>query len=158
VRVRKELRQRLVDKYWDAIELLLARMLPTNPKDKKAWSRMLSNGPAKTAVTALEAYLKRVPDDRFEAVMALIDSMGPFELMRIGFKTGLSQLPKKRGGRPAAFSLEVRRKAVQDIGNEYPRYDTLSEAIDVVAARHGMTAEYLHKVWKNRKRLRQREV
>jgi hypothetical protein len=89
--------------------------------------------------------------------MALLDSMGPFELMRIGFKTGLSQLPKKRGGRPAAFSLEVRRKAVQDIANEL-QYDTLSEAIDVVAARHGMTSEYLRKLWKNRTRLRQREV
>jgi len=47
---------------------------------------------------------------------------------------------------------------VQDIGHEYPNCNSLAEAIGVVAERYGMPPEYLHKVWKNRKRPRQREV
>ena len=154
--MKKELRQRIVEKYWDAVERLAAHMLPGNPKDKKVWSRMIRSGPAKNVLPAFETKLKQIPDEKFEAVIAEIDSIQSSELMRGLFKTGLARLPKKRGGRPATFSLDIRRKAIQDIGNEYPRYDTLSEAIDVVAARHGMTSEYLRKVWKNRKRLRQR--
>ena len=152
-----ELRERIAAKYWKTIELLFAKMLPADPKDKKVRSHMIRTGPAKDVIPRLVAKLKHVPDDRLEALMAEIDSIDPIEMMRLVFTTGLGQLPKKRGGRPASFSLDVRRKAVQDIGNEYPRYDTLSEAIDVVAVRHGMTAAYLRKVWKNRKRLRQRE-
>jgi hypothetical protein len=106
----------------------------------------------------MEAYLEKVPDDKFEAVMAVLDSTHPAELMRGVFKTGLDRLPKKRGGRPAMFSLDVRRRAVQDIGNELPRCDRLSDAVKVVAARYGMPTEYLRKLWKNRKRLRSREL
>lgn len=155
--MRTELRQKFIDKYWDTLELLFARMLPTNPKTKKVWSRMLRNGLAKTVVPGLEAYLKRVPDDRFEAAMAQLDSMGPFEMMRIGFKKGLSLLPKKRGGRPGMFPLDVRRRAIQDIGPEYARHPRLADAIEVVAARYGMPKKYLRKVWKNRERLKQPE-
>lgn len=156
--MREELRQKLVDKYWDVIERLAAHMLPGSPKEKKVWSRMIRNGPAKNVIPAFEAKLKHVSDDKFEALMAQLDSMEPVELMRTVLNTSLSQLPKKRGGRPGTFSLDIRRRAVQDIGNEYPRCDSFSEAINVVAARYGMPPEYLRKVWKNRKRLRHREV
>lgn len=152
--MRKELRQRVVDKYWEAIELLAAHMLPGNPKDKKVWSRMIRTGPARSVVPAFEARLKDVPDEKFEALMAGFDSMQADELMRGVFKRGLNRLPKKRGGRPGTFSLEVRQRAVQDIGHEYPRCDSFADAIALVANRYGMTTEYLRKVWKNRKRLR----
>jgi hypothetical protein len=156
--MREDLRQRLVAKYWEMVELLAADMLPKNPKDKRQWKHMLRNGPAKRGVPSMEAYLEKVPDDKFEAVMAVLDSTHPAELMRGVFKTGLDRLPKKRGGRPAMFSLDVRRRAVQDIGNELPRCDRLSDAVKVVAARYGMPTEYLRKLWKNRKRLRSREL
>jgi len=155
--VREELRQKLVDKYWDVIERLAAHMLPGSPKEKKVWSRMIRNGPAKNVMPAFEAKLKHVPDNKFEAVMAEIVSMQPDELMRTVLKSGLARLPKKRGGRPPTFSLDVRRKAIQDTGIEYARRDRLADAVEVVAARYGMPTEYLRKVWKNRKRLRQRE-
>lgn len=154
--MRKELRQKFIDKYWELMELLFSKMLPSNPKDKKVWSRMLRNGRAKNAVPALEAYLKRIPDEKFEAVMAQLDSMGPFELMRSGFKAGLSQLPKRRGGRPGMFSLDIRLRAIQDIGIEYSRRPRLADAIETVAARYGMPTKYLRKVWKDRQRLKQR--
>jgi len=153
--MRQELRRKIEEKYLEKLELLLDRMLPTDPKNTKVRSRMIRTGPARNVIPRLVAKLKHVPDDRLQAVMAEIDSMDPIEFARLTLTAGLGRLPKKRGGRPPAFSLDVRRKAVQDIGNEYPRYDTLREAIDVVAARYGMTTEYLRKVWKNRKRLRQ---
>ena len=156
-RVREELRQKIVDKYWEVIELLAAHMLPGNPKDKKIWSHMIRTGPAKSVIPAFEAKLKHEPDDRFEALMAQLDSMEPVELMRTVMSTGLAKLPKKRGGRPARFSLDVRRRAIQDTGHEYARRDRLADAIEVVAARYEMPTEYLRKVWKNRQRLRQRE-
>ena len=156
-RVREDLRQKLVEKYWEMIELLAAHMLPGNPKDKEVWSRMIRNGPAKNVIPAFVARLKHEPDHKFEALMAELDSMHPIEFMRTVLSTGLAQLPKKRGGRPATFSLDVRRKAIQDIGIEYARRDRLADAIKVVAVRYGMPTDYLGKVWKNRKRLRQRE-
>jgi len=156
--VRQELLKKLIDKYWDVIERSAARMLPGNPKEKKIWSRMIRNGPAKNVIPAFVARLKHEPDDKLEAVLAELDSMQADELMRKVFKLGLAQLPKKRGGRPGTFSLDVRQKAIQDVGNEYSRCDSFSEAIDVVAARYGMTPEYLCKLWKNRKRLRHREA
>jgi hypothetical protein len=155
--VRKELRQRLVNKYWDAVETLVSHMLPGNQKDKKVLSRMIRSGPAKNVIPAFEAKLKHEPDDRFEALVAHLDSMQPDELMRTVFKTGLAHLPKKHGGRPGTFSLDVRRRAVDDVGHEYSRCDNFSEAIDVVAARHGMDSKYLRRVWKNRKRMRNRD-
>jgi hypothetical protein len=156
--VRKELRQKLVDTYWDVIERLAAHMLPGSPKEKKVWSRMIRNGPAKNVMPAFEAKLKHVPDDKFEAVMAEIVSMQPDGLMRTVLKSGLAHLPKKRGGRPPTFSLDVRGKAIQDIGIEYARRDRLADAIEAVAGRYGMPTEYLRKVWKNRKRLRNRDT
>lgn len=159
MRVRKELRQKLVEKYWDVIERgLAAHMLPGNPKEKEVWSRMIRNGPAKNVIPAFVARLKNEPDDKVESLLAELDSMQPDELMRTVFKVGLARLPKKHGGRPGVFSLEVRRRAVQDVGNEYSRCDSFSEAIDVVAARYGMDPKYLRRVWKNRKRLRNRDV
>lgn len=157
--MRKELLQRLVEKYWDVIERGLAvHMLPGNPKEKEVWSRMIRNGPAKNVIPAFVARLKHEPDEKFEAALAQLDSMQPDELMRIVFKVGLARLPKKHGGRPGTFSFEVRKRAVQDVGNEYSRCDSFSEAIDVVAARYRMEPKYLRKVWKNRKRLRNRDV
>jgi len=157
VRVRKELRQKLVEKFWDVIERLAAHMLPGNPKEKEVWSRMIRNGPAKNVIPAFVARLKHEPDDKVAALLAELDSMQPDELMRTVFKVGLAHLPKKHGGRPGTFSLDVRRRAVDDVGHEYSRCDSFSEAIDVVAARYGMESKYLRRVWKNRKRLRQRE-
>jgi hypothetical protein len=103
-----------------------------------------------------ESALRRVPDKEFEGIMTKLDSM-PNDLHK-AIKDSLRYMPKNRGGRPPAFSLEIRKRAIQDVGHEYPRCDSFAEAVDVVAARYGMTAEYLRKVWKNRKRLRQREV
>lgn len=157
VQVRQELRERIAAKYLETLELVFAKMLPADPKDKKARSRMIRTGPAKNVIPHLVAKLKHVPDDRLEALMAEIDSMDPLEMIRLVFTKGLGQLPKKRGGRPATFPLNIRRRAIQDVGPEYARRDRLAEAIDVVAARYGMPTEYLRKVWKNRKRLRQRE-
>jgi hypothetical protein len=153
--VKRELRQKLIDKYWDVIERgVAAQLLPGNPKDKEVWSRMIRNGPAKNVIPAFVARLEHEPDDKFEAALAELESMPPDELMRLVFKVGLARLPKKHGGRPGTFSLEVRRRAVQDVGNEYSRCDSFSDAIDVVAARYGMESKYLRRVWKNRKRLR----
>ena len=153
--MREDLLQKLEEKYWEVMELLGAHMLPE--KDKKVWSRMIRKGPATKALAAFLTRVKHEPDKKFEAFMAELDSMKTVELIRTVLSTGLAQLPKKRGGRPATFSLEVRRKAIQDIGVEYPRHDRLADAINVVAVRYGMPTEYLSKVWKNRKRLRQRE-
>lgn len=102
----------------------------------------------------LEASLLHAPDEMFETFMAEIDTV---EVVRRAFTTGLKYLPKKRGGRPSEFPLQVRQLAIQEIGVEYPNCDSLAEAIEKVAARHGMTPEYLHKVWKNRKRLRRND-
>ena len=154
--MRQDLRQKIEEKYWEKIDLLFDKMLPADSKDKKTKSRLIRTGPAKNAIPRLVAKLKHVPDDRLEAVMAEIDSMDPIEFARRVYTLGLGQLPKKRGGRPAMFSLDVRRRAVQDIGNELPRCDRLSDAVKVVAARYGMPTEYLRKLWKNRKRLRNR--
>jgi len=99
--------------------------------------------------------LRLIPDEGFEKAMAMMDRI-PADL-RKNLKRALSSLPKSRGGRTPAFSVEIRRRAVQDIGHEYPNCDSLADAIDVVAVRYGMPREYLRKVWKNRKRLRQRE-
>ena len=155
VRVRKELRQKLVDKYWDVIERLFAHMLPGNPKEKEVRSRMIRNGPAKKVIPAFVARLKHEPDHKLKALLADLDSMKPDELMRTVFKTGLSRLPKKRGGRPGTFSRDVRQRAIDDIGIEYARRSKLAEAIEVVGARRGMPTKYLQRVWKNRMRLRQ---
>jgi len=153
--VRRELLQKLEEKYWEMMELLGTHMLPE--KDKKIWSRMIRKGPARIAQAAFLTSVKHEPDDKFEALMAKLDSMQSVELIRTVLSTSLTQLPKKRGGRPPTFSLDIRRKAVQDIGIEYARCDRLADAIRVVAARYGMPTEYLGKVWKNRKRLRQRQ-
>lgn len=153
--MRKDLLQKLEEKYWDVMELLGAHMLPE--KDKKIWSGMIRKGPAKKVSAAFLTRVKHEPDKKFEAIMAELDSMQPIEIVRTVLSTGLTQLPKKRGGRPATFSLDVRRKAIQDIGIEYARRDRLADAISVVAVRYGMSTEYLHKVWKNRRRLRQQE-
>src|SRR5215469_3627834 len=103
------------------LERLAAHMLPGNPQEKKVWSRMIRTGPAKNVMPAFEAKLKHVPDNKFEAVLAELDSMKLDELMRTVFKTGLAQLPKKRGGRPATFSLDIRQRAIDDVGHEYAR-------------------------------------
>ncbi len=143
-------------KYWAQLELLAGYLLPGKPKGNQIWRRVFRTKSGKKIMKSLEASLRRMPDESFEAAMTELDSM--IEMSRKGFASGLAHLPKRRGGRHGAFSLDIRRRAVQDIGHEYPRCDSLREAIEVVAARNGMTPEYLHKVWKNRKRLRQREV
>jgi hypothetical protein len=152
--VRAELREKVIAKYWDAIEQLAAHMLPGKPKEKQIWRRVFRTKIGKSVMRTFEASLKPLPDDRFEAVMAELDSKAPVDLMRRAFTTGLGHLPKKRGGRPGMFSLDVRQRAIQDIGHEYPRCDSLADAIELVAGRYGMSTEYLRKVWKNRKRLR----
>jgi hypothetical protein len=119
---------------------------------------MIRNGPAKNMIPAFVARLKNEPDDKIEALFAELDSMQPNEVMHTVFKVGLASLPKKHGGRPGTFALEVRRRAVDDVSHEYSRCDSFSEAIDVVAARYGMEHKYLRRVWKNRKRLRNRDV
>jgi hypothetical protein len=155
--VRAELRRKIVAKYREAVEFLFAKVLPGSPKEKKIWIRIIRGGSGRTVGLALDAKLKTEPDDRFQALMADLDSMDLNELVRLALTTGFAHLPKKRGGRPPTFSLEARRLAVQDIGNEYPRCDSFTEAVNLVAARYEMRPEYLRKVWKNRKRLRQRE-
>ncbi len=156
-RVREELRQKIAAKYWETIDLLFAKMLPADAKGKKIRNQMIRTGPAKNGIPRLIANLKHVPDDRLEALLAKIDSMDPVEIMRLVFTTGLGQLPKKRGGRPGMFSLEVRQRAIADIGHEYSRRPRLADAIEIVAARYGMPTKYLRKVWKNRERLKRRE-
>jgi len=116
---------------------------------------MIRNGPAKKVIPAFVARLKHEPDHKLKALLADLDSMKPDELMRTVFKTGLSRLPKKRGGRPGTFSRDVRQRAIDDIGIEYARRSKLAEAIEVVGARRGMPTKYLQRVWKNRMRLRQ---
>ncbi len=154
--MRAELREKVVAKYWAQLERLAAYLLPGKPKEKQIWRRAFRTKLGKKVMKSCEASLRRMPDEKFEAAMAELDSIDVVEIMRKAFTTGLGHLPKKRGGRPGAFSLDVRQRAIQDIGHEYPRCNRLSEAIDLVAARYGMTAEYLRKVWKNRKRLRRR--
>ena len=100
-----------------------------------------------------EKWLRLIPDKEFGTMMTGLDSL-PEHTHKV-VKESLRQLPKDRGGRPPAFPVEIRKSAIQDVGNEYPRCDSFSEAIDVVATRYKMTPEYLRKVWKNRKRLRQ---
>ena len=125
--------------------------------DKSMPKGVITQGLRKSSVfRSLEAQLQREPDKRFETIMANLDGLSP-DTFRKTLKAFVTLMPKNRGGRPATFSLDIRRRAVQDIGHEYPRCDSLAEAIELVAARYGMTTEYLRKVWKNRKRLRQQE-
>jgi len=155
--VRPKLNERIAAKYCDKIELLFAKLLPADPKGKKIRSHIIRTGAAKNVMARLMEKLKHVPDDRLEALLAEIDSMDPVEMARLVFTAGIGQLPKKRGGRPGIFPRDVRQRAVDDIGSEYARCRKLSDAIEAVAARYEMPTKYLHKVWKNRIRLRQRE-
>jgi hypothetical protein len=99
-----------------------------------------------------ERKLQRTPDKEFEAIMANLDAL-PNDVHK-AFKDAIRYMPKNRGGRPAAFPLEMRKRAIQDVGHEYPRCDSFRDAIELVAHRYGMTPDYLRKVWKNRKRLK----
>jgi hypothetical protein len=155
--VRAELREKVVTKFWAKLERLSDYLLPGKPKEKQIWRRVYHTQHGKKVMKGFEASLRRMPDEQFEAVMAQLDSMDPIEIMRQASTSVLGHLPKKRGGRPGIYKLEIRQRAIQDIGHEYPRCNSLGEAIDLVAVRYGMTSEYLHKVWKNRRRLRLRE-
>jgi hypothetical protein len=125
--------------------------------DKPIPKGRMTRGLLKSGVLrGLETQLRRASDKRFEKIMANLDGLNP-DTFRKSLKAFVTLMPKNRGGRPATFSLDIRRRAVQDVGHEYPRCDSLAQAIELVAARHGMTTEYLRKVWKNRKRLRQHE-
>ena len=156
--MRAELCEKVMAKYWAQLERLAAYLLPGKPKEQQIWRHVLNSSLGKKVMKSFEVSLRLTPDEKFEAVMAELDSMDAVEISRRAFTTALGHLPKKRGGRPGKFSLEVRQRAIQDIGHEYPRCNSLAEAMELIAARHGMTTEYLRKVWKNRKRLRQREV
>jgi len=150
--VRAELSQKVMAKFAAQLERLAASL---GASKAKGWAR---SGLKKSGVArGLEAKLRRMPDKQFETAMANLDFLAPERLSK-SLRAALVHMPKNRGGRPPAFSLEVRRRAVQDIGHEYPNCDSLGESIEVVAERYGMTPEYLGKVWKNRKRLRQRET
>jgi hypothetical protein len=130
-------------------------LLPMNlsPEKKEAVNLQMTKS---LFFRTVQQALKLMPDEQFEAAMAMMDEIP--EKLRKNFTGLLDYLPKSRGGRPPAFSLDIRRRAVQDIGHEYPSRDSLGEAIEVVARRYGMTPEYLCKVWRNRRRLREREV
>jgi len=151
--VRAELRREILAKLASQLERLATNFGGTPVA--KGWAK---RGLGKVGVfKGLEIPLRRAPDKEFETMMANLDELDP-ERMSKGLRNLLVHLPKNRGGRPPTFSLDIRRRAVQDIGHEYPNRDSLSEAIEVVAGRYGMTPEYLRKVWKNRKRLRQRDT
>jgi hypothetical protein len=150
-RLKPELRRKVIAKYWDQLSRLAIYLLPGKSKEEQIWRRGFRTKKGKQVMKELEASLVHAPDEMFEAFMAEIDTV---DVIRRSFTTGLKHLPKKRGGRPSEFPLEVRQLAVQDIGREYPNCDSLAEAIEKVASRYRMTPGYLHKVWKNRKRLR----
>ena len=98
-----------------------------------------------------EKMVRNAPDHAFEGLMSELDSM-PAQIHK-AFKDAAANTPKDRGGRPSAFPLDIRRRAIQDVRSERAQCDILSDAIDIVAKRYGMTPNYLRKVWKNRKRL-----
>ncbi|MGO9519261.1 MAG: hypothetical protein ACLPND_19685 [Candidatus Korobacteraceae bacterium] len=102
----------------------------------------------------VERMIRRVPDENFEVLMTQLDSM-PGALRKI-IKEKLVYLPKNRGGRPSEFPLDVRRRAIRDLGLEYSRCDSFKEAVELVAGRYEMTHDYLRRLFKNRKRLRQK--
>jgi len=143
-------------KYWAQLERLAAYLLPGKPKEKQIWRRVLRTKFGQKVMKSFEASLRRMPDTKFESIMAELDTMDAVEVTRKAFKVGLSHLPKKRGGRRGTFSRDIRQRAIEDLGHELPR-KTFAEAIDLVAIRYEMTPNYLRKVWKNRKRLRQLE-
>jgi hypothetical protein len=153
--MRAQLRQKALAKleaaFLQGVSFLLVGETYFSEKQKKQIERDLwRKSPQRKQFDML---LRKVPDKDFEGLMANID-LTP-SLLHKAIKNSLKYMPKNRGGRPPAFSLEIRRRAIQDIGHEYPRCDSFRDAIELVAARHGMTPEYLRKVWKNRKRLKQ---
>jgi len=150
-RLKKELREKVVAKYWAQLERLSTHLLPGTPKEKQIWRRAFRSKEGRQVIKKFETSLVHAPDEMFEEFMREIDTVA---LIRRTFTTALKHLPKKRGGRPSEFPLQVRQLAIQEIGREYPNCDSLGEAIEKVAVRYGMKPEYLHKVWKNRKRLR----
>jgi len=147
--MRPELREKVMEKLESRL-VRLAENFSGKPMPK-GWARrgLKSSGIGK----AFETGLRRAPDRRFDSIMTRLAALDPTNVSR-SLKMALLNMPKARGGRPPAFSLEVRRRAVKDIGNEYPECDRLTDAICLVAKRYGMSPDYLHKVWKNRKRLK----
>ena len=150
--MRADLRKKVMERYWKRIDSVVLPMKLT-PEQKKVHNLFTRKS---QFFKIMQKALMLMPDEDFEKAMAMMDRI-PDDLKK-NLKGALSSLPKSRGGRTPAFSLEIRRRAVQDIGHEYPNCNSLAEAIGVVAERYKMTPEYLHKVWKNRKRLRQREA
>lgn len=100
-----------------------------------------------------ERAIRALPDTDFEEVMANLDNFPGF--FRKLVNENIVYISRNRGGRPPGAPLEVRRRAVQDLGVEYARCDTFKEAVDLVASRYNMTPDYLRKVWKNRRRLKE---
>jgi hypothetical protein len=97
-----------------------------------------------------ERIIRKTPDKKFDELMSSLDGF-PAQIHK-SFKEAAANTPKDRGGRPPNFPLEVRRQAIQDVAQEHAR-GSFSEAIEIVARRHGMGKGYLRSVWKNRKRL-----
>jgi hypothetical protein len=94
--------------------------------------------------------IRKVPDKQFEELMSSLDGISP--QIHKSYKDAAANAPKNRGGRTPHFKLAVRQQAIQDFGQELAR-SRFSEAIEIVAKRHGMEKGYLRRVWKNRKRL-----
>jgi hypothetical protein len=98
-----------------------------------------------------ERIIRKVPDKKFEELMSSFDGIAA--QIHKSFKEAAANAPKDLGGRPPNFPLKVRRQAIQDLGQDLARGSTFSEAVEIVAKRHGMETGYLRSIWKNRKRL-----
>lgn len=99
-----------------------------------------------------ERIIRETPDKKFEELMSSLDGI-PAQIHK-AFKEAAANTPKDRGGRPPHFPLKVRRQAIQDLGPEYSRWSSFTEAVEIVAKRYGMETDYLRRLWKNRKRLK----
>src|SRR5271157_2396761 len=61
-----------------------------------------------------EKAIQALPDSEFEVLMANLDAFPGF--FRKMFKENIVYVPKSRGGRPPGAPLDIRRRAVQDLG------------------------------------------
>ncbi len=150
--MRAELREKVLTKFEAQLARLAACFLGESQARQWARTRFELSGQRKM----LDAKLRGMPDKKYESMMSSLEVLDPKDLGQL-LKKALPRLPKNKGGRDAMFPLEVRRKAILDIGIEYARRDSLRDAVDAVAARYKMPPDYLRRVWKNRKRLRERE-
>ena len=140
------------DDVWIRTLGLLALGSEFGPRDKtrKMLESMWKHSPIRKRT---EAAWRRLSDAQFEEANAKLDALP--SILRQSLSEGIGKLPANRGGRPPAFPIEVRRRAIEDLGHELPRTNSFSEAVNIVSARYGMPPDYVRKVWKNRKRLNQ---